>query len=267
MKLAPLSPEAAQAKMSKARSRARKIVLQCAMNPKPDSVHEARIAIRKLRASVSLTPRKYRKDPVVKTCMQKLEEFYSDAARLRDIDTITGELTKAGRSGSDRLMQTLAKRRSVRLRQVESRARGMSVVRLPSLPRLKENALAKRLNKVVTGLADEIGKLHSTSLESDREVARLHRLRKKCRELMYVLEYAKPNGNTKRAERLLEEARLELGSIMDDDIVLEFLWEVKAPPQLRSKFAHTRHAKFMKLVSSESNAGKSGLLAAVSALA
>ncbi|HMD79257.1 MAG TPA: CHAD domain-containing protein, partial [Nitrososphaerales archaeon] len=202
----------------------------------------------------------------VKTCMRKLEDFYSDAAKLRDIDTVTDELTKAGLSGDDRLMQTLAKRRSVRLGEVESRARGMSAVRLPPLPRLREKALAKRLNKVVAELADEIGTLHSTSLENDKEVARLHKLRKKCRELMYVLEYAKPDASTKRAGRLLEEARLELGSIMDDDIVLEFLWEVKAPPQLRSKFAHTRHAKFMKLVSSQSKAGKSGLLAAVASL-
>jgi len=142
----------------------------------------------------------------------------------------------------------------------------MRVVRLPSLPRLKEKPLSKRLDKVMAGLADEIGKLHSTSLENDREVARLHKLRKKCRELMYVLEYAKPNASTKRAEKRLEEARLELGSIMDDDVVLEFLWEVKAPPQLRSKFAQTRHTKFMKLVSSESKAGKSGLLAAVASL-
>jgi CHAD domain-containing protein len=266
MKLTPLSPDVTQAKMRKSRSRARRIVLQCAKDPNPDSVHEARIAIRKLRASVSLTPRKYRKDPAVKMCMGKLEDFYSEAAKLRDIDTVTAELAKAGRSGNDRLMQTLAKRRSQRLGQVASRARGLRTVRLPPLPGLKEKALAKRLNRLVTELAVVIGSLHSSALGNEKEVERLHKLRKKCRELMYVLEYAKPDARTKRAERLLEEARLELGSIMDDDIVLEFLWEVKAPPQLRSKFAQTRHAKFMKLVSSQSKAGKSGLLAAVASL-
>jgi hypothetical protein len=109
-KLHPIAPNAALAKLKEAESRTRRSILRCAKDPKPDAVHDARVAVRKLRSGVRLMPREYRKDQDVRNSVRELRGFYSACADFRDNASLMAILSALDGRLSEGLTSTLAKR-------------------------------------------------------------------------------------------------------------------------------------------------------------
>jgi CHAD domain-containing protein len=128
----------------------------------------------------------------------------------------------------------------------------------------KRRAMEKRMNGLVADLSDKIQELCAEA-QDEREVARLHDLRKRCREMTYIIEYGEPNQEVRLAEQVLEGARSEIGAIRDDDLLLDFLRDVRTPRQLVAEVSRARHTKYQRFVSGqlEVRDGRSKLVASI----
>ena len=260
MKPEPVSTKKFQKAFATTKARTAMALQACTIRPTPEAIHEARIAIRKLTTIVSLMPRGFRRDGRTVETARALRLFYNDCARIRDVDamlktlstgTVFGDLTK--------VMGDLRKRRSaLSARVLESRDK-MSRLAFPKPMDVNRRGLSKRLDKLLTKRAGRASELYRIVSRRQEKVVELHKLRKECRHLMYLLDYAKENPIIKSARLDFENAREKLGSIRDDDVLLDLLRGTTASASVANAYAVVsagRSSKYRKFFSDQMVRGK-----------
>jgi CHAD domain-containing protein len=246
--------------LSTAQARAAKSVQACTRHPTPEAIHEARIAIRKLTTAVSLMPRKLRKDDNTVKEMKALQQFYAYCAKMRDIDAMLSALSNNVALGDLRDVVTGLKRRRTTLvsRIVNS---GFEEIRLVFQRPTDDTRgrLSKRLNKLLGKRAGRANDLYWIAASGRRHVVELHKLRKECRHIKYLLDFANQDARIKSLKLDLEDARDKLGSIRDDDVLLDFLRYSKenaSVARLVSAVSASRQVKYKKFFSGQTSRGR-----------
>jgi CHAD domain-containing protein len=257
MKPEPVSQARFQEAFVSARVRTERAIRACLKRPTPEAIHEARIAIRKLTAVVSLMPKGFRRDGKTVKTMKALRLFYNNCAKIRDIDAMMGALS-ADTAFDDlkEVVASLERRRSALLARVLSsgdKARGLVFPRQADDTRRR---LSKRLNKLLVKGAGRAGDLYRVAASGEEKVAELHKLRKECRHIMYLLDSAKEDAKVKSVKTDLEDAREKLGSIRDDDLLLGVLRGARDSNPVEVAVSAGRLAKYRKFFASQTAQGK-----------
>jgi len=221
MKREPISPTKFQRSFATSKARTKTAVEACIGLPSPEAIHEARIATRKLTTIVSLMPKRFRRDDRTVKAMDAFRLFYTDCAKIRDIDVLTSALSKdVANEKVKNIVEGLKAKRSVLLEGVFKSGVETSRLALPGFTHNTRRRLGKRLNKLLDRRARRAVELYHIAVGGDEKSVELHKFRKECRHILYLLNFAKENSGVKSVKTELEDAKEKLGSIRDDDLLL-----------------------------------------------
>jgi CHAD domain-containing protein len=257
MKPKAVSPTRFQKTLETVQGRTERVVRACIEHPTPEAIHEVRIAVRKLTTAVSLMPRGFRRDVKTVKTMKALRIFYTACAKIRDIDATMGALLSFGDLKD--IAADLKKRRSVLLARVLSSGDEVSRLALPAPEDDARRRLRKRLNKLLDERAERASRLYRIAASGDEKVVELHMLRKECRHIMYLLDFANEDVAVKSLKMDLEDAREKLGSMRDDDVLLDVLrgYERNAVAvEAAAAVSAGRLVKYRKFFSSQTAQGR-----------
>ena len=259
MRPEPMSPTRFQTTLAKAQARTERAVEICIKRPTPEAIHQARISVRKLMAALSLMPKGFRRDNRTVKTSKDLRNFYTACAKIRDIDAMTHTLsTGVAFSDLKTVVVDLKKRRSVLLARVLSSGSEVTRLRLPKPTDDTRKRLRKRLNKLLDERVARASDLYRIAASGEEKVAELHELRKECRRIMYLVEFANEDAKVKSVMADLEDAREKLGSIRDDDVLLNFLRGVREGNHTEAAAAvfASRRTKYKLFFSGQTDQGK-----------
>jgi len=253
LKPEPVSQARFQKSFASAKVRAERAMRACLRRPTPEAIHEVRIAIRKLTAVVSLMPKGFRRDRRTVKTMRALRLLYNDCARIRDIDVVMGALSTDTALGDLKgVVASLKRRRSALLARVLSSGEKAKGLLFPKQADDTRKRLGKRLNRLLAKRAGRAGDLYRIAASGEEKMAELHKLRKECRRIMYLLDSAKEDAKVKSAKMDLEGARERLGSIRDDDLLLGVLRSTKeSTPEVVATVSAGRLVKYRKFFASQ----------------
>jgi CHAD domain-containing protein len=201
------------------------------------NVHHVRTAIRRLEVMFSLLPKKMRKRNRKK--IKAYKEFFKANSVVRDLDVIRVRVAALSPDASMLELQ-LQRRRDAELKHAVLAGRKIKNMRLMSVYDVQPRKLEARIDKITGRLGTRIEQtLPAVMLDSDK-VEELHKLRKDCKKLRYVIE-ALPAGIAKNYEKKAADAlgkqggsislaKLQdmLGEIRDSDITLQYLKSSKS---------------------------------------
>jgi len=247
MKADPLPPGEFRKKFSTSIKRAERSAHSCVQKPTSEAVHEARISIRKVMAATSLMPRDFRNDGRTRKALDSLRLFYRACAEVRDIDTMMQTLSEhASQGGVENIIRRLTHRRSVLITRVVRSGEKVEDLRMPRIMEVSEKHFDKRLNKLLCQRAERAMKYYQSAASSEGRKKELHKLRKECRRIMYLLGFSSQGNAVKTAVTTLEDARAMLGSIRNADLLLDVLASARQNQcvQLRQAVSASRHKKY-----------------------
>jgi CHAD domain-containing protein len=188
--------------------------------------------------------------------MKALRLFYTACTKVRDVDATTGALSTFGDLKDVRA--DLKKRRSVLLARVLSSADEVSRLALPKPKGDTRKRLRKRLNKLLNERAERTSRFYRVAASGEEKIAELHMLRKECRHIIYLLDLVDGDAGVKSVKMNLEDARQKLGSMRDDDILLDVLrgYEKKAAAEAAVAVSADRLVKYRRFFSDQTVPGK-----------
>ena len=194
--------------------------------PAEERVHEIRAVIRRIVASYKTIPKSVRKEKKLREYVNLCKKFYRANASIRDIDILIAKLQdEGGLPKNDPLIVALAKKRRRGLATAVSLAESLKALGLPRLDaaEIRENRLKSRYRSLLDQLIDQLKEEIPVVLSDVNRVRELHEVRKKFKELRYILQLS-PDQST-LAPILKELTMLHdlLGSIHDDDVIMEYL--------------------------------------------
>jgi CHAD domain-containing protein len=223
-----------------------------------NSIHDVRTSIRRLDVSFSLLPKKLRKRK--NRQIKKYRKFFKANSNARDLDIIRGKIAALaeGAPGAEKLLGQLQKKRKAELGRAGKLGRAlkkMQPVQLDSSSSIPVGKLESRIDRAAGKLGVKINEAFPVVLSDSSKVEELHRLRKDCKKLRYILEMVPPAGRKKyeRAVSLalaLEELQDLLGAIRDSDITIEYLQgsRTKVARELAAREAGNRDRLYRDLV-------------------
>ncbi len=197
---------------------------------KPDAkqIHDVRTSIRRLDATISILPKKYRNEPALSKYVQQCNALFEINSEIRDFDIIYEKLQKYPPSiQRDNIIGDLEKMRKVKLKMAKTIAvplKNTDVATILDELRVTEKELQKRYNKIVSRLVSIIESTFPAVLSNPLALEELHDIRITCKKLRYVLELL-PDEN-KLAVQMREYLRKiqdNLGSIHDSDFTIGYL--------------------------------------------
>jgi hypothetical protein len=163
-----------------------------------------------------------------------------------------------GAPGAEKLLGQLQKKRKTELGRAGKLGRAlkkMQPVQLDSSGSIPAGKLESRIDRAAGKLGVKINEAFPVVLSDSSKVKELHRLRKDCKKLRYILEMVPPAGRKKyeRAVSLalaLEELQDLLGAIRDSDITIEYLQgsRTKVARELAAREAGNRDRLYRDLV-------------------
>jgi len=223
-----------------------------------NSIHDVRTSIRRLDVSFSLLPKKLRKRK--NRQIKKYRKFFKANSNARDLDIIRGKIATLaeGVPDAEKLVGQLQKKRKAELERAGKLGRAlkkMQPVQLDSSSSIPAGKLESRIDRAAGKLGVKINEAFPVVLSDSSKVEELHRLRKDCKKLRYILEMVPPAGRKKyeRAVSLalaLEELQDLLGAIRDSDITIEYLQgsRTKVARELAAREAGNRDRLYRDLV-------------------
>lgn len=212
-----------------------------------NNIHDVRTSIRRLDVSFSLLPKKLRKRK--NRQIKKYRKFFKANSNVRDLDIIRGKIAALakGAPGAEKLLGRAGK--------LGRALKKMQPVQLDSSSSIPAGKLESRIDRAAGKLGVKINEAFPVVLSDSSKVEELHRLRKDCKKLRYILEMVPPAGRKKyeRAVSLalaLEELQDMLGAIRDSDITIECLQgsRTKVAGELAAREAGNRDRLYRDLV-------------------
>jgi CHAD domain-containing protein len=201
--------------------------------PNAKQIHDIRTSIRRLEATFSTLPKKYRNGSSLSKYVLQCKELFKINSEIRDFDIIIEKLQKYPSSGQkDNIIEDLKKTRLARLERAKTIAvplKSIDTATILDELGVTEKELQKRFIKIVSRLISTIDSIFPVVLSNPQALEELHDLRIACKKLRYMLELL-PNNNklAVQTRESLKKIQDSLGSIHDSDFTIGYL---KALPQ------------------------------------
>jgi CHAD domain-containing protein len=221
----PISSKSFLGKYQRALDRVGRRVKLYLEDPDEDNIHDIRVTIRRLNASYMLLPKKIGKKRRVKEYISNCNKAFKLNSEVRDYDIIKDRLSKYSSDPAyNEIVAVLDRKRALTLARAR---RVVSTLKSISLPPLDEESvpdhkLQKRFGSVVGKLSDGM-KQRIPIVMADHNIEELHELRKDCKKLRYLLEIASRTRRVDRVLKQLQDVQDILGSIHDNDIMIQYL--------------------------------------------
>ena len=201
--------------------------------PNAQQIHDIRTSIRRLDATFSTLPKKYRNGSSLSKYVLQCKELFKINSEIRDFDIIIEKLQKYPSSGQrDNIIEDLKKTKLARLERAKTIAVPLKSIDTGTILDelgVTEKELQKRFIKIVSRLISTIDSLFPVVLSNPQALEELHDLRIACKKLRYMLELL-PNNNklAVQTRESLKKIQDSLGSIHDSDFTIGYL---KSLPQ------------------------------------
>jgi CHAD domain-containing protein len=201
--------------------------------PNAKQIHDIRTSIRRLEATFSTLPKRYRNGSSLSKYVLQCKELFKINSEIRDFDIIIEKLQKYPSSGQkDNIIEDLRKTKLARLERAKTIAVPLKSIDTGTILDelgVTEKELQKRFIKIVSRLISTIDSLFPVVLSNPQVLEELHDLRIACKKLRYMLELL-PNNNklAVQTRESLKKIQDSLGSIHDSDFTIGYL---KSLPQ------------------------------------
>ena len=201
--------------------------------PNAKQIHDIRTSIRRLDATFSTLPKRYRNGSSLSKYVLQCKELFKINSEIRDFDIIIEKLQKYPSSGQkDNIIEDLRKTKLARLERAKTIAVPLKSIDTGAILDelgVTEKELQKRFIKIVSRLISTIDSLFPVVLSNPQVLEELHDLRIACKKLRYMLELL-PNNNklAVQTRESLKKIQDSLGSIHDSDFTIGYL---KSLPQ------------------------------------
>lgn len=201
--------------------------------PNAKQIHDIRTSIRRLDATFSTLPKRYRSGTSLSKYVLQCKELFKINSEIRDFDIIIEKLQKYPSSGQrDNIIEDLKKTKLARLEKAKTIAVPLKSIDTGTILDelgVTEKELQKRFIKIVSRLIFTIDSIFPVVLSNPQAQEELHDLRIACKKLRYMLELL-PNNNklAVQTRESLKKIQDSLGSIHDSDFTIDYL---KSLPQ------------------------------------
>lgn len=196
--------------------------------PNAKQIHDVRTAIRRLDATFSTLPKKYRNGSSLSKYVLQCKELFKINSEIRDFDIINEKLQKyASSSQRDSIIETLKETRNAKLETAKTIALSLKSIDIATILdeiNVTEKELEKRYNKILSRLISDIESTFPVVLAKPLALEELHDLRIACKKLRYMLELLP--GENKLAVQIgksLQKLQDILGSVHDSDFTIGYL--------------------------------------------
>jgi|SRR5579863_1640926 len=218
--------------------------------PTATEIHDLRVNIRRIQAMRELLPRLVRNDQGSKRFSAALKLVLRATSHVRDLDILRETLKAMGDMMPHVLLVNLENQRS----DAAARARDAlsMVVGVPQsdyrLQELKSKKLTKRMRKVSKRRLEAVKRISAPVLDDESRVSELHALRKKVKQLRYLLETV-DRGSDELS--VLTKSQEQLGSIHDWDVALLYIKEnsLDGKESLTGRLEKERRQAYLEFVS------------------
>ena len=196
--------------------------------PNAKQIHDIRTSIRRLDATFSTLPKRYRNGSSLSKYVLQCKELFKINSEIRDFDIIIEKLQKYPSSGQkDNIIEDLKKTKLARLQRAKTIAVPLKSIDTGTILDelgVTEKELQKRFIKIVSRLISTIDSIFPVVLSNPQALEELHDLRIACKKLRYMLELL-PNNNKLAAQtrESLKKIQDSLGSIHDSDFTIGYL--------------------------------------------
>ncbi len=190
-----------------------------------DNVHRLRTSIRRLNSCLELFPRSIRDQKKTRKFAAAYSKLLKLSSKIRDTDVMLSRLSKLEANPSvEPLLTDLRSSRSSQLEAVREMAEASQRLQAPKVQAgdLSNPKLRKRFDKIVSRLTSKIARALPIVVKDPANIKELHVLRLDCKRLRYSLEL-NPAQRTPRLLGILESWQELLGSIHDNDILIDYL--------------------------------------------
>ncbi len=194
--------------------------------PNEENVHSVRTAIRRLESAWIILPRKVRQKRKVKKFVLAHKKFFKTNSQIRDLDIIQQRLDSLP-VATDEIKKLIDEKKKHALGAAKKQAKQINKMKLPKISQDKvlPSKLEKRFRKATSGLIDNIQALIPLVISSEEKVLELHKLRKDCKKLRYLMELT-PTPESSSFIIRLRQMQDMLGLIHDVDITMDFLKKI-----------------------------------------
>jgi CHAD domain-containing protein len=204
-------------------------------NPNPENVRTLRIAMRRMKLSTELLPKRMRKTKATRAFVTALDEASKANAKVRDLDIVLSKIStyKPEANIEDRITKVKDTRES----QLQAARRQTVALQKQRIPRMREKDLSvpkiqKRLNKTTNQLITAINGRLPLVMQDSNNIKDLHLLRMDCRRLRYLAELFRSKKTARLLSRLRSWQSL-LGFIHDSDVTIDYLKNLGEAPEMK----------------------------------
>jgi len=196
--------------------------------PNAKQIHDVRTAIRRLDATFSTLPKKYRNGSSLSKYVLQCKELFKINSEIRDFDIINEKLQKyPSNAQRDSIIETLKETRNAKLETAKTVALGLKSIDIATILDeigVTEKELQKRYNKILSRLISDIESTFPVVLAKPLALEELHDLRIACKKLRYMLELL-PDENKLAVQigKSLQKLQDILGSVHDSDFTIGYL--------------------------------------------
>lgn len=196
--------------------------------PNAKQIHDVRTAIRRLDATFSTLPKKYRNGSSLSKYVLQCKELFKINSEIRDFDIINEKLQKyPSNAQRDSIIETLKETRNAKLETAKTVALSLKSTDIATILdeiNVTEKELEKRYNKILSRLISDIESTFPVVLAKPLALEELHDLRIACKKLRYMLELL-PDENKLAVQigKSLQKLQDILGSVHDSDFTIGYL--------------------------------------------
>ena len=196
--------------------------------PNAKQIHDVRTAIRRLDATFSTLPKKYRNGSSLSKYVLQCKELFKINSEIRDFDIIYEKLQKyPSNAQRDSIIQTLKETRNAKLETAKTVALSLKSIDIATILDeigVTEKEIQKRYNKILSRLISDIESTFPVVLAKPLALEELHDLRIACKKLRYMLELL-PDENKPAVQirKSLQKLQDNLGSVHDSDFTIGYL--------------------------------------------
>lgn len=196
--------------------------------PNAKQIHDVRTAVRRLDATFSTLPKKYRNGSSLSKYVLQCKELFKINSEIRDFDIINEKLQKyPSNAQRDSIIETLKETRNAKLETAKTVALSLKSTDIATILdeiNVTEKELEKRYNKILSRLISDIESTFPVVLAKPLALEELHDLRIACKKLRYMLELL-PDENKLAVQigKSLQKLQDILGSVHDSDFTIGYL--------------------------------------------
>lgn len=202
-----------------------------------ENVHRLRTSIRRLNACLELYPRSIRDQKKTRKFAAGYSKLLKLSSKIRDTDVMVSRLSKFETNRSiEPLLTDLRSSRNSQLEAVREMAEASRRLQSPKVQAgdLSNPKLRKRFDKIVFRLTSKIAEAVPMVLKDPANIKELHVMRLDCKRLRYTLEL-NPTKRTSRPLGILESWQELLGSIHDNDILIDYMRQSEKLPDIATE--------------------------------